>query len=34
MYSGFIALGVDVTMLNQHEKVGLEALSALGIFGK
>jgi hypothetical protein len=24
MYSSFIALGVDVTMLNQHEKLGLE----------
>jgi hypothetical protein len=34
MYSGFIALGVDVTMLNQHEKLELEGLSALDIFGK
>jgi hypothetical protein len=34
MYSSFIALGVDVTMLNQHEKLGLEGLSALDIFGK
>ncbi|CAM6071622.1 unnamed protein product [Sphagnum tenellum] len=33
MYSSFIALGVDVTMLNQHEKLGLEGLSALDIFG-
>ncbi len=34
MYSSLIALGVDVTMLNQHEKLGLEGLSALDIFGK
>ncbi len=34
MYSSFIALGVDVTILNQHEKLGLEGLSALDIFGK
>jgi hypothetical protein len=34
MYSSFIALGVDVTMPNQHEKLGLEGLSALDIFGK
>jgi hypothetical protein len=34
MYSSFIALGVDVTMLNQHEKLGLEGLTVLDIFGK
>ncbi len=34
MYSSFIALGVDATTLNQHEKLGLEGLSALDIFGK
>jgi hypothetical protein len=34
MYSSLIAIGVDLTMLNQHEKVGLEGLSALDIFGK
>jgi hypothetical protein len=34
MYSSFIALGVDVTMLNQHEKLGLEGSSTLDIFGK
>jgi hypothetical protein len=34
MYSSFIALEEDVTMLNQHEKLGLEGLSALFIFGK
>jgi hypothetical protein len=34
MYSSFIALGVDVTMLNQHEKLGLQGLSTLDFFGK
>jgi hypothetical protein len=34
MYSSFIALGVEVTMLNQHEKLGFEGLSPLDIFAK